>query len=169
MNPDPQPQESSYLLVMNHGQVAVALLEWADGVLREEAAVELLVDHGVWLHRAAFRRDALRLIGRDPDVVGIDWDAALTHAATSPASDSETAMLRVAAAIAGHGDGEPFGLLLSGLDLTNAARVVRAVAHAAALEYYRASTTPRLAPGVLRPALSALARPPAAAPPPPGL
>ena len=164
----PQPQECAYLMVMNHGQVADALREWAGGVLREEAAVELLVDHGTWLHRAAFRRDALRLIGRDPDVVGIDWDAALTHAATSPASDSETAMLRIAAAVAGHGDDEPLGFLLSGLDRTNGARVVRAVAHTVALEYYRASTTPPLAPGIPRPALPAVARPPAPAPPPPG-
>ncbi|MEV4838582.1 hypothetical protein AB0K05_29045 [Nonomuraea sp. NPDC049486] len=107
---------------------------WARGSYALEAAVELLVQHDVWLHRPEFRRYAVDYITatytRIPYAV-IDWQAA--HAALSrgrmPCSGSEAAVLRIALSIA---DGVPveLGPAITCLDATNLARVLAAINHA---------------------------------------
>ncbi|MEW9556372.1 hypothetical protein [Nonomuraea sp. NPDC050783] len=107
---------------------------WARGSYVLEAAVELLIQHGVWLNRPEFRRYAIDYVtatyNRVPYAV-IDWQSA--HAALvrgrMPCSGSEAAVLRIALSIA---DGLPveLGPSITYLDATNLARVLAAIAHA---------------------------------------
>lgn len=107
---------------------------WARGSCALEAAVELLIQHGVWLHRPEFRRYAINYVTatytRIPYAV-IDWqaaDAALVRG-RMPCTGSEAAVLRIALSLA---DGVPveLGPAITGLDATNLARVLAAIAHA---------------------------------------
>lgn len=150
---------------MSHGELAVALRWWSDGDLPTEAAVELLIAHGVWLHRPDFRTAALRPVPGDASAAAVDWPAALAHADDVEASVEEVAVLRVAVALAGHGT-TPLRALLAPLSRPAAAHVVRAVAHAVGLEYYRAGTTPPLGPAVLRPIVPRPGRPTSSGPAP---
>ncbi|MEZ7127766.1 hypothetical protein ACBR40_20780 [Nonomuraea sp. AD125B] len=107
---------------------------WARGSFALEAAVELLIHHGVWLQRREFHRYAMDYItttyNRVPFVI-IDWQSA--HHALSqgrmPCSRSEAAVLRIALSIA---DALPIelGPAITGLDSTNFARVLAAMNHA---------------------------------------
>lgn len=107
---------------------------WARGSYATEAAVELLIHHGVWLHRTEFHRYAIdyiptTYIGR-PFAV-IDWQAADTalNRGCLPCSGTEAAILRIALSLA---DGLPveLGPALTGLDATNLGRVLAAITHA---------------------------------------
>lgn len=166
MNLDPGPLP---LAGWGHREVAAALRLGAGGALGEEAAVELLIAHDVWLHRSAFRRDTLDVVDADPRVLAVDWAAVLAHAGTSPASGSEIAVLRIAAGLAGHDSGCSLRDLLTGLDRTNAGHVVRAVAHTTGLEHDRTTTTPLQAPAALRPVIPGYGHGPASGPPAPGM
>lgn len=151
---------------MSHGELAVALRWWSDGDRPTEAAVELLIAHGVWLHRPEFRSAALRPVPGDASAAAVDWEAALEHADAADADAEDVAVVRVAAALAGHGT-TPLRALLAPLSRQAAAHVVRAVAHATGLEYHRADTTPPLAPAVLRPSVPRPGRPTSSGPTPP--
>jgi hypothetical protein len=108
---------------------------WAKGLLCLEAAVELLIGHGVWPARADFAEVALTA-GRDgitgAAMAPVDFEAALAarRAGLLPCSAGEDQVLALAASIAA---GVPVALgdLVSGLDEDNAVRVAIAVLHAA--------------------------------------
>ena len=108
---------------------------WAKGLLGLEAAIELLIGHGVWPARADFAAAALTFC-RDgvtgAAVAAVDFEAALAAHRTGmlPCSSSEEQILALAASIAA---GVPVALgdLVCGLDEDNAVRVAIAVLHAA--------------------------------------
>lgn len=103
----------------------------ARGLHTSTAAVELLIAHRCWLHRADFR-DQFLLADTDADVMTIDWPTAIIALDRGhlPCSSSESRLLRIAASI---GDGVPVDLreVLTHLDAHNTALVARAVTRAA--------------------------------------
>ena len=110
-----------------------ALTACATGLYREEAAVALLIAHDVWPRRGEFLQSCVEV---DDDgwtrdgtatLAAVDWDAARRLTETGPASSSEAAILRLAAALAD----EETGSLLVRLDAANLALVLDAVAHCA--------------------------------------
>ena len=141
-------------------RLAALLRETARGVYATEAATELLIAHDRWLHRGDFLaacvdlydvdgepirydphsigdvdgRPTLVLTPSDPQVTvayaRILWDQLPSFAEQSPCSGSEGRILRLVAELAGHDTGIPLDELLSGLDHTNGASVLDAIAHA---------------------------------------
>lgn len=109
----------------------------AAGVYADEAAVNLLIDHGEWLDRDEFRACFIDTQWSDPDdptgvdVAAVRWiDAvAALNARELPCSTSEAHMLRIAASI---GAGIPVDLhtCLGNLDGRNLRLVLAAIAHA---------------------------------------
>lgn len=114
-------------------ELAAALRLWARGYYAIEAAVELLVRHGVWLHRKDFRDAAVN--GLDdtygPPLAYADWAAATAalDAGRLPCTGSEAGMLRIMCSLA---ERIPvhLGDALTGLDDRNRALVSAAVQHA---------------------------------------
>lgn len=108
--------------------LAARLRAWARGIYPDEAGVELLIGHAVFLDRADF---ASRFITIEGDGLAvIDWRAAIAALDDSlPCSGSEDRMLRLAASLA---DGTPVNLrdTLTGLDGRNIQLVINAVLHA---------------------------------------
>jgi hypothetical protein len=108
--------------------LATRLRAWARGIYPDEAGVELLIGHAVFLDRADF---ASRLITIPGDSLAvIDWRAAIAALDDSPpCSGSEDRMLRLAASLA---DGTPVNLrdTLTGLDDHGIRLVTKAVLHA---------------------------------------
>jgi hypothetical protein len=116
---------------MTVDELIAALRTGAEGSLSDEAAVELLIDHGCWLHRTDFVSAAIDvtpgLDDANPRLSFVDWSAALD--ADLPASSSERQMLSIAAELAGVDSGRPLGQLITGLDERNTALVARSVVH----------------------------------------
>jgi hypothetical protein len=105
--------------------LADALTAGATGCYGTEAAIELLIEHGTWLHRRDFVAAAIRVSDdEEPVMADVDWTAAITG--EFPCSSTEAQVLR----IAGQPTGEPLRRLLAGLDDTNSGLVLDAVAHA---------------------------------------
>jgi hypothetical protein len=109
------------------------MLAWAKGLLCLEAAVGLLIGHGMWLYRQDFLDTAVEMItepGREMAFVDFTAAADALAAGGLPCSAGEKAVLRVAAGIA---VGCPVDLQdsLSCLDAASAALVADAVLHAA--------------------------------------
>ena len=89
-------------------QLATALRHQAQGIYCCEAAAELLIAHGTWLHRTDFTTGFAVLSHGLTDgrpMATIDWAAAITALAAGhlPCSGGEQRMLRLIASIA---DGE---------------------------------------------------------------
>ncbi|RLU76975.1 hypothetical protein CTZ27_38435 [Streptomyces griseocarneus] len=117
-------QEELYLQLRAHTR----------GLHSSTAAVELLIAHRGWLHRADFR-DQFLFTGTDFDTgevtTGVDWPQtlqALDHGQL-PCSGSEARILRIAASL---GAGVPVNLreALTELDAVNTALVANAVTRA---------------------------------------
>jgi len=113
-----------------------ALTASAAGIHTLEAAAELIIGCGCWLHREDFTS---RFITAEPDtsdlgsmLASIDWEAAVTalDAGELPCSNGERRILRLAASIAA---GTPVSLsdALAGIDERNAVLAIQAVARAA--------------------------------------
>jgi hypothetical protein len=79
------------------------LLDAADGILADTAAVKLIISHENFLHRDAFRRiiQAGTSISTGQPLAVIGWDAALCapEAGHMPCASSEQAILRIAASL----------------------------------------------------------------------
>jgi len=113
--------------------LTAALRAHAAGLLCAEAAVELLIGHGVWLHRTGFV-DRFVVVQADRALVGqsvlawVDWHAAADAVATGQVvcSAGEGRILLIAASIA---KGVPLDLgdAVTGLDAVNSVLVARAV------------------------------------------
>ncbi|MGH3408870.1 MAG: hypothetical protein ACRDRJ_41205, partial [Streptosporangiaceae bacterium] len=116
--------------------LAARLRARARGIYPDEAGVELLIGHAVFLDREDFAGRFVTTPGGDGLAV-IDWRAAITALDDSlPCSGSENRMLRLAASLAA---GTPVNLrdALTGLDNRNSQLVIRAVLHASG---HRAAT-----------------------------
>lgn len=127
---------------MNHVH---ELRAWARGDHGVEAAVDLLAAHGHWLRRRDFC-DACVIATADHLVAGFDlplaWldfetAAVIADQASLPASDSERQILSLAAGLAGYPSKRPLHDLITGLDTSNLARVLDAIAHTAGWHEHR--------------------------------
>jgi hypothetical protein len=122
--------------IVTSEQLSAMLQTWAEGSFSDEGAVNLLAVHGTWLAREDFLKQCVEAVddgwtreGSAPMAV-INWDAAARFAGTVPASTSEVAILQLACSMAGVDTGA-IGELTAGLDQTNTARVLDALAHRA--------------------------------------
>ena len=84
-------------------ELTCQLLDTADGIPADTAAAGLIISHGHFLHRDAFRRTitASTSISTGQPLAAISWDAAL-HALEGgllPCASSEQAILRIAASL----------------------------------------------------------------------
>jgi hypothetical protein len=84
-------------------ELTCQLLDAADGIPADAAAAGLIISHGHFLHRDAFRRTitAGTSISTGQPLAAISWDAAL-HALESgllPCTSSGQAILRIAASL----------------------------------------------------------------------
>jgi hypothetical protein len=114
---------------MTLDELVAALRAGAEGSLPDEAAVELLIDHGCWPNRTDFVSAAIDVTDdTNPPLSFVDWLSTLD--ADLPASSSERQMLSIAAELAGFDSGRPLGELIAGLDERNTALVARSVVHA---------------------------------------
>lgn len=108
------------------------LRAWACGIYPDEAGVELLIGHSVFLHRADFtaRFTATPASSDGSPLAVIDWAAAIAALDDGlPCSGGEQRMLRLAASLAG---GIPVNLrdALTGIDDHGIGLVIQAVLHA---------------------------------------
>lgn len=116
-------------------QLTSMLNAWAKGSYGDESAVNLLDAHGTWLARHDFLKACVEVADRGASVgtapmAWVDWDAAARLGRTAPASASEALILRLACSLAGVEAGT-LRELTSGLDTTNTARILDALAHRA--------------------------------------
>jgi len=117
-------------------ELAAMLRAWASGLFPSEASVQLLIAHDVWLHRRDFRLTLVDAVddgwgpkGTVVPMASIDWDRVEAFLVSAPASTSEVSVLRLAASLAGTAISVPLRDATKGLDETNAALVLDAVAH----------------------------------------
>ena len=114
-----------------HARLVEALHEHAVGITAQVAAVDLLVNHRVWLTRPDFTPFIPhgRCHATGEPMAMIRWRAAVTALGQGrlPCSSSEAGILRIAASL---GAGVPVRLrdVLGCLDHRNLAHVVRAIA-----------------------------------------
>ena len=110
------------------------LLDGADGIHADVAAAGLIISHGHFLHRDAFRRaiTAGASICTGQPLAAIAWDAALRalDAGLLPCASSEQAILRIAASLGDHHIPVRLAHVLGSLDHTNIARVTTAITRA---------------------------------------
>ena len=126
------------MTAINPARLATALHACASGIRPLEAATDLLIDCGNWLHRkdftSRFITTGASISDSDTLLASTDWEAAITALNTGelPSSSSERHMLLLAASIAG---GIPVSLFatLPGIDHRNARHLVKAIAHATGL------------------------------------
>ncbi|MFE6305188.1 hypothetical protein [Nocardiopsis sp. NPDC057823] len=119
-------------------ELAEGLRNWAEGYTAQLAAVNLLIDHDVWLRRTDFVSRCVHqvpdseLFEPDRPLAHIDWDKATKalNRQAFPASSSEVSVLRIAASLA---EGHPVKLrdTLVGMDATTTASVLTAITAAA--------------------------------------
>ncbi|MFG3058999.1 hypothetical protein ACGFYM_10425 [Streptomyces sp. NPDC048231] len=106
----------------------------ADGSPTLRAAIDLLIDHGLWVKRLAERPGLLFIDYSGPAAVayGVDWLKVVQalEAKELPASSGELRILAIAASLADTAARIPLGDAVSGLDATNLDRVLAAVAAA---------------------------------------
>ena len=107
------------------------LLDGADGIHADVAAAGLIISHGHFLHRGAFRRTitASTSISTGQPLAVIGWDAAL-HALEDgqlPCASSEQAILRIAASLGDPAIGVRLRTVLGNLDRRNITLVTDAV------------------------------------------
>jgi len=110
--------------------LAAQLRAWARGIYPDEAGVELLIGHAVFLDRADFTSRFITIPGDGDGLAVIDWPAAIAALDDSlPCSGGENRMLRLAASLT---DGIPVNLrdTLTGIDDRGIQLVIKAVLHA---------------------------------------
>jgi hypothetical protein len=113
--------------------LAAALRYHASGLDAEFAAVNLLIEHGVFLARSAFRDEFVRVARTYlgcawPYSARIRWGAAVTalNQHRIACSSSEADILRIAASLGGNVPVR-LGRVLGVLDTTNISRVIDAI------------------------------------------
>ena len=120
---------------LDHDDLAAMLRCWAQGSYPAEAAVELLIAHGIWLRRRAFLTACVTAVDdgwlgeQQVPMAFVDFDAAhdfATHAAAG--SGSELGVLRIAIALAHDHGSVTLSDALSSLDRTSTTHVLNAIA-----------------------------------------
>lgn len=122
-------------MIADSRAVAGGLFAWSDGMsLGTVAAVDLLIDHGVWLTRGDFLDRCVTPVPESGLYI-LDWEAVTTALDTDAliGTGSELGILRLVASL-GCGHPVDLGEALSSLDSTNAARAVQAVFTAAGVQ-----------------------------------
>jgi hypothetical protein len=115
--------------------LASRLRAWARGSGRVEAAVELLIAHGVWLRRADFLDccvtdfDGVERDGTEAAMADVDFDAVDGFLGLVDCTPSEACVLRIAASLALADGG--MADRLPGVGRTTLALVFDVLAHAA--------------------------------------
>jgi hypothetical protein len=141
---------------LSAGELTEALLRGASGLSSSEAAIRLLVEHGVWPARLA-AAEFITLSDEDdsdePRYAWVGWTdvvAALDAGPLTGGSGSENRVLRVAASLSGLG--VPVGLsdTVTGLDRDNLALVLAAIFHANGSHQHKDDAAERAAGGVPR-------------------
>ena len=114
---------------LSDDQLADALLAGAsEADWSEQAAVELVVEQRSWLRRSEFRQAVEAEVGDDGQLCAwVDWTAL---AVDTPGSGGELRILALARSFGGVASERSLADLLTSLDDTNIARVLRAVATA---------------------------------------
>lgn len=129
--------------------LAAALRYHAAGIDAGFAAVDLIIDHGVFLGRSAFRQEFVRVARCHPSCAHtyrtqVRWGAAVNalNQHRLPCSSSEANILRIAASL---GANVPvrLGRVLGVLDTTNIGRVVDAITLANGSRIHRWPPTPQ--------------------------
>jgi hypothetical protein len=107
------------------------LLDAADGILADTAAVELIISHQNFLHHNAFRRiiSTGASISTGQPLATIGWDAALhaLEAGQMPCASSDQAILRIAASLGDPAIPIHLRTVLGNLDRRNITLVTDAV------------------------------------------
>jgi hypothetical protein len=110
------------------------LLDAADGIPADAAAAALIISHGHFLRRDAFRRTitAGTSISTGQPLAAISWDAALhaLEAGLLPCASSEQAILRIAASLGDPAIPVRLRTVLGNLDTRNITLVTTAIATA---------------------------------------
>jgi hypothetical protein len=126
--------------------LAAALRHHAAGIDAHFAAVDLLIEHGIFLGRAAFREEFVRVVRYTPSCAHtygayVRWGAAITalNQHRLPCSSSEADILRIAASL-GANIPVRLGRLLGVLDTTNIGRVIDAITLANGSRIHRCPT-----------------------------
>jgi hypothetical protein len=111
--------------VVNLPDLVIRLREYAGGICAYRAAVELLVDHGVFLGRSAFCDEFVRFT---PAGAYVRWGAVVTalNQYRLSCSTSEAGIARIAASLGGDVPVR-LGRVLGGFDAANVGRVLDAV------------------------------------------
>lgn len=112
-------------------ELTCQLLDTAAGISADTAAAELIISHGHFLHRDAFRRTitAGTSICTGQPLATIGWDAAL-HALENgllPCASSEQAILRIAASLGDPAIPVRLRTVLGTLDTRNLTLVTTAI------------------------------------------
>lgn len=114
-------------------QLTAALRASSKEMYCDQAATELLIRHGSWLHRDDFTtRFILTSIGPGGGITAvIDWDEAITalQGGDLPCSGSEAAILGLAASLATTAP-VSLGYAITGLDKANLHLIINAIRHA---------------------------------------
>ena len=107
------------------------LLDAADGIPADVAAAGLVISHGHFLHRGAFRRTITTgtCISTSQPLAMIGWDAALRALDTGqlPCASSEQAILRIAASLGNPAIPVRLRAVLGNLDTRNITLVADAI------------------------------------------
>ena len=107
------------------------LLDAADGIPADVAAAGLVISHGHFLHRDAFRRIITTgtCISTSQPLATIGWDAALRALDTGqlPCASSEQAILRIAASLGNPAIPVHLRAVLGNLDTRNITLVADAI------------------------------------------
>jgi hypothetical protein len=111
---------------LSDDQLADALLAGTQGsAWGEQAAIDLVVAHRRWLERWEFRQAVDATTGHDGEAhASVEWDRIDPE---TPASLGELRVLAIACSLGGVASARSLADLLTSLDETNAARVLRAV------------------------------------------
>jgi hypothetical protein len=112
-------------------ELTCQLLDTAAGILAGTAAAGLIIGHGCFLHRDAFRRTitAGTSISTGRPLAAISWDAALhaLEAGLLPCTSSEQAILRIAASLGDPAIPVHLRTVLGTLDTRNITLVATAI------------------------------------------
>jgi hypothetical protein len=112
-------------------ELTCQLLDTAAGIPADTAAAGLIISHGHFLHRDAFRRTitAGTSICTGQPLATIGWDAALRALETGllPCASSEQAILRIAASLGDPAIPVHLRAVLGNLDTRNLALVTTAI------------------------------------------
>ena len=114
-------------------ELTCQLLDAADGIPADTAAAGLIISHGHFLHRDAFRRiitaSTSTSISTGQPLAAIRWDAALhaLEAGLLPCASSEQAILRIAASLGDPAIPVHLRTVLGTLDTRNITLVTTAI------------------------------------------